>query len=105
MTTASTQRSRLRATSATGSRPPSATSGCSVDHVPAELANRDLERRARAQRRLLEQHRDVAAAERVGRRRLAPERPVGLQLRGEIEAALEVGRIEVEDRQEILAGA
>ena len=41
------------------------------DHVAAELADGDLERRARAQRRLLEQHRDVPAAERVGGRRLA----------------------------------
>ena len=105
MTTASTQRSRLRATSATGSRRPSATSGCSADDVPAELADGDLEGRPRAQRRLFEQHRDMAARRApsaVGAS--AAERPVGLHLRREVETALEVGGVEVEDRQEILAG-
>ena len=76
--------------------------GLQRDDVAAELADGDLEGRPGAQRRLLEQHRDVPAVERVGRRRLAAERPVGLHLRRQIEAALEVGRLEVEDRQEIL---
>ena len=73
------------------------------DQVPAELADRDLEGRARAQRRLVEEHRDVAAAQRLGRRRMASERAVGLHLRRELQAALEVGRVEVQDRQEVLA--
>ena len=96
ITTASTQRSRLRATSATGSRWPSATSACSATTCAAQLADGDLERRSRPQRRLVEQHRDVAAVERVGGRRVAAERAVRLQLRGELEAALEIGGVEVE---------
>ena len=75
------------------------------DHVAAELADRDLERRARAQRRLVEQHRDVAAVERVGGRRMPPERAVGLHLRGELQAALEIGGVEVEDREEVFSCA
>ena len=66
MTTASTQRSRLRAMSATGFALRRASRPAAADgRLPAELAHGDFERRARAQRRLLEEHRDVAAAERV----------------------------------------
>ena len=70
----------------------------------AELADGDFERRARAQRRLLEEQGDVAAVERVARRRLAAQRPLGLELRAELEAALEIGGVEVEDREKVLAG-
>ena len=38
-----------------------------LDHVAAELADRDRERRARAQRRLVEEQRDVPAGERRAR--------------------------------------
>ena len=73
MTTASTQRSRLRATSATGSRWPSAASGCSATTWPPSSRTAISNVDARAQRRLLEQHRHVTAVERV--RRSAPARP------------------------------
>ena len=71
--------------------------------MPAELANADLECRPRAQRRLVEEHRDVASVEHVGRRRVPSQRTIRFQLRGELQAALEVGRIEVEHRQKIFA--
>src|SRR5262249_32074995 len=71
--------------------------------MAAQLADRDLERRARAKRRFVEQHADVPAVQRVGRRRLAPERAIGFQLRRELHAALEINRVEVEHREEILA--
>ena len=74
------------------------------DEMAAELADRDLEGRARPQRRLVKQHRDVAAVERVGGRRLAPQRSIRLELRGELQAALEVGGVEVEHRQEVFPG-
>ena len=47
--------------------------GLQRDEMAAELADRDLERRARPQRRLLEQHRDVAAVR--ARRRSARAAP------------------------------
>ena len=72
--------------------------------VAPELDDRDFERGARAQRCLLEQHRDVTALERIGRRRLPAERTVGLHMPGNLEAPLEIGSLEVEDREEILAG-
>jgi hypothetical protein len=34
---------------------------------------------------------------------MPPERPVGFQLCGELEAALEIGGVEIEDREKILA--
>ena len=76
------------------------------DDVAAELAHGDLERRARAQRRLLEQHRDVTAVERVARS--APARPSersAFSCARELEAALEIGGVEVEDREEVLAAS
>ena len=72
MTTASTHRSRFLATSATGSRRPSATSGCSAMTCAAQLPRGDLERRPRPQRRLLEQHRHVAAREELRGRGMRP---------------------------------
>ena len=105
MTIASTQRSILRATSATGSRLPSAASGCSDDDVTAELVHRDFECRPRPQRRFFEQHRHVPAVERVGSRRLPAERSIRLHLRGKIQTALDIRGIEVEHREKILRGA
>ena len=72
MTAALTQRSRLRATSTIGSRPPSATSPGRATTSPPSLADRNLEGQPRAQRRLLEQHRHVGPRERVRGRRLRP---------------------------------
>src|SRR5204862_1761213 len=73
------------------------------DDMAAELADGDLECRPRAKRRLVEEHRDVAAIECIGGRRMAAERAIGFRFGGEREAALEVGGLEVEDGQEILA--
>ena len=70
-TSARTQRSRLRATSSSGSRPP-ANSVDRFSDVAAELFHRDLERRARPQRRLLEEQRHVRAVERPRGRRCRP---------------------------------
>ncbi len=105
MITASTQRSRFRATSATGFASAERRVRLQGQHVAAQLVNGDLEGRARPQRRLLEQHRDMTAAEHVGGRRVAAERPIGLELRREVETALEIGRVEVEHRQEVLPGS
>jgi hypothetical protein len=69
--------------------------------VAAELANRDLERRAGTQRRLVEQQRDVAAVEQIARRCLPSERTIRLHLRGDLQATLEVRGLEVEHRQEV----
>ena len=65
--------------------------------VAAELAHRDLERRSRSQRRLVEEQRDVPPVERVGGRRMAAERAIGLHLRRERQAVLEIGGVEIED--------
>ena len=73
-----------------------------ADGAAAELANADLERRPRPQRRFLEQHRDVAAAERARGRRLRAERAVRLEARRQLETALEVGGVEIEDREKVL---
>ena len=103
MTTASTQRSRLRATSATGSRAPSATSGCSATTWPPSsrtaISNVDRVRSDGFSNSIATWRPSSASA--VGA--CAAERPVGLHLRGELEAALELGRLEIEDRQEVLA--
>jgi hypothetical protein len=77
--------------------------GAQRQHVAAELVYRDLERRSRPQRRLFEQHRDVAPGQLARRRRVAAEAAVGLDLRGEVEAALELRRLEAEDGQEVLS--
>ena len=69
-----------------------------LDDVAAELADGDLEGRAGAQRRLLEQQRDVLAFEgtdvaHAGRARV-------LQLGGQPETGLELRRVEVANREE-----
>ena len=72
--------------------------GGRLDDVAAELPYRDLEGRTGAQRRLLEQQRDVASFER------ADVTPLGrsstLHLRGQLQAALELFRSEIQDRKE-----
>ncbi len=73
------------------------------DEMAAELTNGDLEGRPRAQRRLVEQHADVAAVQHVRRRRAASEQAVGLHLRRDLQAALEIDGVEVEDGQEVFA--
>ena len=78
--------------------------GLERHEVAAELAHADLERRPRAQRRLVEEHRDVAAIERVGGRRVAAERAVRFEARRQLETALEIGRVEVEDGQKVFVG-
>src|SRR2546427_556431 len=55
------------------------------------------------QRRLVEEQRDVPAVQRVGGRRQPAERAVRLELRGDLEAALEIRRIEIENRQEVFS--
>jgi hypothetical protein len=42
------------------------------------------------------------SVQRVSRRRMPPKRAVRFQLRGELKAVFEIGRIEVEDGEEIL---
>jgi hypothetical protein len=69
--------------------------------VSAQLANGNFESRSRPQRRLVEEQRDMAAAERIRRRRMTAERAVGLQLRGELQTPLQIRRIEIEDGQEV----
>jgi len=64
--------------------------------MPAELADRDLERRARPERRLVLVQRDEAADERFGGRVVAHELARVFKLLGAEDAALEVERIEVE---------
>jgi hypothetical protein len=83
--------------------PPQCYVGLQRHHVAAQFAHGDLERRARAQRRLVEQQRQMPAVERIRGRRQAAERAVGLHVRRDLQAALEIRRIEIEDRQKILA--
>ena len=105
-TSARTQRSRLRATSSSGSRPP-ANSVEQVQHVAAELLDGDFERRARAQRRLLEQQRHVRSVERCRGRCLAGPaagRPSAARPdRSSRHSA--AGVIEIENREEVLRPA
>ena len=77
--------------------------GLQRHHVAAQFTHGNLEGRARAQRRLVEQQRQMPAVERVRGRRMAAERAVGLHVRRELQAAIEIRRIEIEDRQKILA--
>ena len=91
-----THRSRFLATSATGSRRPERHVRLQRDDLAAQLAHRDFERRSRSERRLLEQHRHVAAASSCGGRRLGAERALRLQSERQLEAALEIGGVEVE---------
>ena len=76
--------------------------GGNLDDVAAELADADGEGDARAQRRLLEQHADVAAVERLRRRRLHALDALALQLRRRLEQLAQQVGIEIENRQEIL---
>ena len=71
-----------------------------MQRVAAELADGDLERRPRPQRRLLEQQRDVQPGE-CGRR-LTSEPAVDLHLRGGRQQAIEIDRRQVENGQEVL---
>ena len=75
-----------------------------ADRLAAELTNPHFERRSRAERRFLEEHRHVAAAEHVCGRGLRAERAIGLEARAQLEASLEVGRIQIENREKILPG-
>ena len=72
--------------------------GGRLDRVASELAHRDLERRPRAQRRLLEQQRHVTAGERPRVR--PPCRAIGLEPRGQVEACLQLGGTQIEDGEE-----
>ncbi len=104
MTIASTQRSMLRATSATGSRSPSAASGCSDTTWPPSscTAISNVERvRSDAFSNSIATCRPSSAFA-VGAE--APERSVRLHLRREIETALEIDRLEVEHREEVFSG-
>jgi hypothetical protein len=75
-----------------------------LEHVPADLADGDGERRMRAQRGFFEEHRHMTPAEYAGGRCVAPERTVGFHPGCELEAAFEVGRLEIEHGEKILAG-
>ena len=75
-----------------------------LDHVAAELADRNLERRSGAQRRLLEQQRDVPAFERTDVRHARG--PRALQLRRQLEARFELRRVKSPiDRNRVGVGA
>ena len=101
ITTPCTQRSRFRATSATGSRVPRATSG--------RQASTDR-RRTRGLRPRTSSSCEATAcrtaapragqSSAVGRRRTGPERALSLEPRGQREAGLQLLRREIEDRQE-----
>ena len=75
------------------------------DHVAAELVHGDLERRARPQRRLVEQQRDVLAGQRLRRRRAASQLALALQARRQLQQVREAGGVEVEHRQVVLGDA
>src|SRR5260370_35566309 len=71
--------------------------------MASELSDCYFEGRERPQRGFVEEHRDVTAVENLGGRRMPAERPVGLHLRGELQAVLELGGVEVEDRQKVFS--
>src|SRR5262249_39460708 len=73
------------------------------DHRAPKLARCNFKGRARAERRLFEEHRDMPSFERVGGGRTSAERSIRLQLRRESQTPIQVRRIEIEDRQEVLA--
>ena len=68
-----------------------------VQRVGAQFLYRDFEGGTGPQRRLLEEHRDVASRKRGGRRRVTAETAVGLQLPGQVEQAAQIGRGQIED--------
>jgi hypothetical protein len=72
-----------------------------IQRISAEVADRYLERGAGPQRRFFEQHPDVGAAERVGRRCLVRERPFRLQLYGHVKQPLEAAGLEIEDGEKV----
>ena len=76
--------------------------GRQMQRVAAELTNRDLERRSRSQRRLLEEQRNVQPGKADADGACRPSSPIGLHLRRDAQQALEVDAREVEDRQEVL---
>ena len=71
-----------------------------LDDLATEFANGDHERRSRAQRRLLEEQRDVLTREGLSARPSGAALP--LQLGGQIEHAHDLRVVEVENRQEVL---
>src|SRR4029079_4756303 len=75
-----------------------------ADRLAAKLAHPDLESGSRAERRLLEQHRHVPAGRRRRGRGLDAEPACGFEAPGQLEAALEVGRTEIENGEEVLPG-
>ena len=76
-----------------------------VSHVPPSSVTAISNVTAGPERRLLEEERHVPARERLRRRRLPAERAVGLHLRREVQTPLEIGRLEVQDREKVLAGS
>ena len=90
-TSARTHRSRLRATSSSGSRTPSANCARQVQRVATKFTDGDLEGGSRPQRRLLEEQRHVEASQH--RRRLAAEPAFGLHLRRDREQPIEIDRL------------
>ena len=89
--------------SATGSRCPSATSGCRPIARPPSSRTRHFEGRSGSKRRFFEQHGDVPAIEGSCRWRLQSQNPVCLQAGAKLQAELEIGGIEIENRKKILA--
>src|SRR5262249_2086913 len=69
-----------------------------VDGGSTQLNHADLERHARAQARLLEDHGERAAGEEGVR---AARAEIGLQPRRQLEDGLDLGRLEIGDAQEI----
>jgi hypothetical protein len=73
-----------------------------VQRFGAELLDGDFECRTRPQRRLLEEHRDVAAGKGGCRWRLGSEATVSLHLPCNVQKALEVRAGQIEHRQVVL---
>ena len=72
-----------------------------VERIPAQLAHRNLEGRARPQRRLFEQHPHVGTAERIRGRRMVRQRTLRLQLHGQVEQPREAAGVEIENGEKV----
>jgi hypothetical protein len=79
--------------------------GLQPDDMTAKLVNRDFERRSGPQRRLLEEQRDLLAGERPRAGRIGAKRSIGFELGGQIEAAFELRRVEIEYGEEVLVSS
>ena len=76
-----------------------------TDHVAAQFSNGDFECRSRSERGLLEEQRHVPRLEGPGGRGLPAQGAVRLDLRRQLETALKIRGVEIEDREKILQRA